>query len=179
MRHIIAIFLFIVLIIISIYIERKRYLKLKAQLEEPLNKMFHTYYLIKEEETTKLIKAYTYLYRDNINQFKTSFLKLKILKEKQSKDAPFEDILKMITTIVPLFTIIVTLFIATFKESNYLTAFTASALEFVTTMFIAIIFTIFFSRIFNFSLSKANELISTHLKIAEETSKELSSASSD
>lgn len=147
---------------------------MKNQIEKPIVKIFHTQYLIHEEETMKLIKAYSHLLSESDHIFKRALLELKIQKKKLSSDSPFEDILKMVSTIVPLMAIIATLFIATFKEVDILLTFSKAALDSVTIIFLAIIFTVFCMRIFSVSLSKSNMLIDTHLLIAEDIYEELS-----
>ncbi|MBY9084111.1 hypothetical protein KIH86_07640, partial [Paenibacillus sp. HN-1] len=93
----IFILLSFVLTFMIIGFERNKFIKIKKQLEDPLERILHTQYLIHEEESTKLIRAYTFLYNDSRENMKELILKLKFLKESKTKDQGLEDLLKMVS----------------------------------------------------------------------------------
>ncbi|OMF72489.1 hypothetical protein BK143_09475 [Paenibacillus peoriae] len=168
-----------VLFISTLFIEIQKYKKLKKQIESPLNKVtVYTQYLFLQKETILLSKAYAQLYTDSIQDFKTVYLDLKILKEKYSSTNTFDDLLKMITTIIPLITIVVTLSIATFKNPSLLLNIFSSALDLVIMLSGLVMVIVLINQITNFSSARSNSLINKHLIIAEETLKEFTSTPS-
>ncbi|MGO4953093.1 hypothetical protein [Paenibacillus sp. S25] len=162
-----------ILFFLTLFIEIKKYNKLKKQIELPLRKVIiSTQYLLLKNETLTLSKAYTQLLTDSIQDFKTVYLDLKLLKEEHHSTNNFDDLFKMVATLIPLITIVVTLSIAAFKDLKILLDFYSSALDLVIMMSILVLAIVLITQISNFSSDKLKKLINKHLIIAEETLKD-------
>ncbi|WP_440960558.1 hypothetical protein ACN6KS_22675 [Paenibacillus nitricinens] len=162
------------LTILLIWVERSKYVKLRKQVENLIERAICTQSLNCYDEVTKLIKAYTHINSDPDINMKRIILELKFLKESKGKDQGFEDLFKMISSIIPLTAVIVTISIALFKEDfETLFSFGDLAFNLVSLLLMLIIFVNLYSFINNFATARSNIFINKHLLIAEEIHKEV------
>lgn len=168
----ITIGILLLLTIFYIWMERRKYVNLKELIEYPLEVPILIYNLNDFVDVTKLIKAYTYIKNDQNTDIKTVILALKYLKETQLKNQGFEDIFKIVTSVVPITAIMVTLSIALVKDPKIITSIGSLTIDFASLLVIILVFVSLYSLINNFSSSKISILINKHLLIAEEVHKE-------
>ncbi|MEK4056440.1 hypothetical protein MHB84_23000 [Paenibacillus sp. FSL F4-0087] len=151
-----------VLTTLTVPIERTRYKKLKQELEAPFEK--------RDISTSiALLASYNNLHQKDHELFRAALVHLKTQKEQYAHESLFDDILKMVSSIIPILAIVVSLTVTVFKDTlDTLVTFFGAVLEITSCLFIAIIFITFVSRIYIFSYRRATSLINKHLIMAEE-----------
>ncbi|WP_054954689.1 hypothetical protein [Paenibacillus dakarensis] len=160
-----------ILTVITIIIEWTRHKYLKERIEGKLTS-------IKIEESEKdesgyLVDSYKQLQISDLQAFKRAQIDLKILKEKQSDGTLFEEFTKLITIVISLISVMISLTINIYKETQDLkTFFFDPAMDIIWMMLWIIGWLSVLSRIFSFSTSRSKELISIHLIVIEDVGKD-------
>lgn len=159
---IIAIVILASIIVFSIFAEVWRYKKLREQIE--------SYFINQDLKTTpNLLEAYTKLFKRDKRKFKEVYLILKTSREAVTKETLFDDLLKMVISLIPLIALLATLAATTFKDSiQYLLPIFDGIIDSISLFFALIMVLTFNSQISAYAHSKTSLLISKHLIIAED-----------
>ncbi|WP_339303980.1 hypothetical protein [Paenibacillus sp. FSL R5-0519] len=151
-----------ILTFLTIPVERSRFKKLKQDLEKPFdNRDISTSFA--------LLASYNNLYQKNPQLFRAILVNLKTQKEQYENESLFDDILKMVTSLIPILAIVITLTATVFKDTlDTLVTLFGAVVDITSCLFLAIIFITFVSRIYKFSYWRTKFLINKHLFVAEE-----------
>ncbi|UOK65343.1 hypothetical protein MT997_13950 [Paenibacillus sp. OVF10] len=153
------------IIAVSLISELSRYNKLKKDIESHFKKE-------DLKNTPALLKAYNNFYSKDQRKFKEAYLTLKTSKEAVTKETIFEDLLKMVISLIPLIALLATLAATTFKDYlTYLLPIFDGVINSISVFFALIIVLTLNSRISVSLHSKTSLLISKHLIIAEDVIK--------
>ncbi|WP_340398794.1 hypothetical protein [Paenibacillus sp. FSL H8-0079] len=158
----------ILLIVITILVEIQRFKVLKLNIEKNLPSGALKSNVVSQEDIKLLLRAYRTLQTNDSQKLKVARIYLKILKEKQSDNSPFEDIIKLITIFITLVGLMITTTLKIPKETIELLSIIKPISEIVLLLMLIVSSVIFISYIFKFSTNRSTELINIHIVASDE-----------
>ncbi|WP_413407954.1 hypothetical protein [Paenibacillus amylolyticus] len=158
----------ILLIVITILVEIQRFKVLKLNIEKNLPSGALKSNVVSQEDIKLLLRAYRTLQTNDSQKLKVARIHLKILKEKQSDNSPFEDIIKLITIFITLVGLMITTTLKIPKETIELLSIIKPISEIVLLLMLIVSSVIFISYIFKFSTNRSTELINIHIVASDE-----------
>lgn len=158
----------ILLIVITILVEIQRFKVLKLNIEKNLPNGALKSNVVSQEDIKLLLRAYRTLQTNDSQKLKVARIHLKILKEKQSDNSPFEDIIKLITIFITLVGLMITTTLKIPKETIELLSIIKPISEIVLLLMLIVSSVIFISYIFKFSTNRSTELINIHIVASDE-----------